>query len=398
MRHLRVLLVLAAVGVAVLVLLTAYVLLTPNTASVPPFPPGSSCGASPGPTISSTNLTPDLPASFAKGAIQAFGSNASSVILGGISYYDRNHLPYDSLPALGSFFPATWSATDLTAQTSRYFAEGGVFPVGWNGTAWLIAGQTTIANITGGSAISLEHGQITNLTSLVAPYFQQQGIWIAGWDGEGWLLGGNNSQGAVLVYLQGDSVTNLTSLLPDNGPSKWIQALAWNGSGWLVGGEGIFGAYANGRFTDLLPDSPFARGAILGMDWNGSAWLVGGSPVDLAFVRGTHVQAALSPSPISAGWVNSVIAVPGIGWIVSGGTDAGNVYAPLLAAVTSDGTSTTVIDESACLPGAFQGGWIQYGAPAAAFGPHDLLLVGEGGDNPTTFASHAAAVVLSVGA
>lgn len=392
MRLLRVVTIVVAVGAVVLVLLTAYLFL-PRTPSLT-LP---ACGAPAGFIFSSANVTPDLPRSFTNGAIQAFGSNASSVLFGGVSYYHRDHLPYDSLPALGSYSPATAATDDLTTQTSSYFYEGGVFPVGWNGSSWLIAGQTTIGNTTEGSAIALQDGHITNLTSLVAPYFQEQGIWIAGWNGEGWLLGGNNTQGAVLVYLHGDSVTNLGSLLPNNRPGDWIQALAWNGSGWLVGGQGIFGAYENGRFTNLLPQSPFTSGGVLSMDWNGSSWLVGGSPLALAYVYGTEVLAAPSPTNGTEGWVNSIVAVPGEGWIVSGGTDSGGQYGPLLATLSARAGTAHVVEDFSCLLGAFQGGWVQYGGWAPAFGSNAVLLVGQAGTDASTYASHSAAVLLSVG-
>jgi len=396
MRHLRAVTIAAAVGVAVLVVLTVYALSLGSSSTSATN--RSECGASPGPALSPANVTGDLPSSFAKGSIQAFGSNDSSGIFGGVSFYDRNREPFDSLPALGAFSPATSATQDLTNQTSGYFAEGGVFPVGWNGSGWLIAGQTTIGPITEGSAIALRDGQITNLTSLVAPYFQGEGIWIAGWNGTGWLLGGNNTQGAALVYLEGGTVTNLTALLPNNGPTDWVQGLAWNGTGWLVGGQGIFGALDGGRYTNLLPGSPFESGGVLAMDWNGSAWLVGGSPTGLAYVYGTEVRAGPSPSPNVGGWVNSVVADPSGGWIVSGGTYSDGLYSPFLAAVTANPAHAGVVDESSCLPGAFDGGWVQYGAWAPAFGPNALLLVGEGGTDPSTFTSHAAATVLTVGA
>ena len=393
MDHRRTWGVVAAVVVSALVLATGfYVFYRPNAS---PAARTSGCGPTPGPPLSSENLTGRLPTSFVNGSIQAFGSNDTSVIFGGVSFYDRNHLPYDSLPALGSFTPGTTVSRDLTAQTSAYFAEGGVFPVGWNGSAWLIAGQTTIGNTTEGSAISFQNGVFTNLTSLVAPYFQGQGIWIAGWNGEGWLLGGNSTEGAALVYLQGSSVVNLTSLIPDNAPGKWIQALAWNGSGWLVGGQGVFGAYEGGRFTNLLGESPFGTGGVLAMDWNGSAWLVGGSPLALAYVHGDEVEAAPSLGIVATGWANSVVALPGGDWLVAGGTDSGGGYAPFLTALNA--SAAVPIDEATCLPGAFAGGWVQYGTWAPAFGPHELLLVGEGGTDPSTFASHAAAAVLTVG-
>jgi hypothetical protein len=393
MRHARGIVVVTVAVVVLLVLVgVLYVLPQANVGSnAPP------CGATGDPAVSLTNITADLPSSFADGSIQAFGSNGTGVIFGGISYYDRNHEPFDSLPALGSFTPSTSTTRDLTPQTAPFFEEGGVFPVGWNGSAWLIAGQTTIGHLTVGSAISLQDGQVTNLTSRVAPFFHNEGIWIAGWDGVGWLLGGNNTQGASLVYLEGNSVTNLTPLLPNNAPGDWIQALAWNGSGWLVGGQGVFGSYESGRFTNLMPQSPFTTGGVLAMAWNGSAWLVGGSPLGLAFVRGEIVTSGPSLDNRTPGWVNAIVAVSGGGWIVSGGTFSGNVHAPFLDTVATAPSVDRVIGETACLPTAFEGGWVQYGADAAAFGPNAVLLVGEGGTDPLTGGSHAAAALLGVG-
>jgi hypothetical protein len=394
MRNPRRILILGSLAVAVLVVTAGYFLLSrPSAARAGP---SGACGAAGGPSLGSTNLSSALPGSFSTGAIQSFGSNDSTVIFGGVSYYDRNHDPFDSAPALSSYAPALGKDVDLTDSAAPYFDEGGVFPVGWNGSAWLVAGQTTIGNVTEGSAISLQAGRFTNLTPLVAPYFQQQGIWIAGWDGEGWLLGGNNSLGAVLVYLQGDTVTNLTSLLPNNGPADWIQALAWNGSGWLVGGQGIFGALHEGRFTNLLPESPFLTGAALAMGWNGSAWLVGGSPADLVYVQGGSEQPGPSLGVGSPSWVNSVVSLPDGGWLVSGGSEGAGQYAPLLAALPTGSPEGAAVDESACLPMSFHGGWIQYGTWAPAFGANELLLVGEGGTDPVTFESHAAAAVISV--
>ncbi len=395
MQRPRVLLAVAAVA-AVLVVVAAAVYLPSYLERGTPVS-GRPCGVAGGPSLSVSDLTATLPASFAHGSIQAFGSNSTAVVFGGVSYYDRGHLPYDSEPALSSYTPATSSTEDLTNETSTSFGGGGVFPVGWNGSAWLMAGQSTIGNVTEGSAASWESGRFTDLTPVVGPYFEDQGIWIAGWDGHGWLLGGNNTQGAVLVYLQGDTVTNLTSLLPDNVPTRWIQALAWNGTGWLVGGQGIFGSFEDGRYTNLLPASPFASGAALAMDWNGTAWLVGGSPTGLAYVRGGVVSAAPALAVGGDGWVNSVVAVPGKAWIVSGGSFAAGRYAPFLASVPMAAGPVVPVDESACLPSGFADGWVQYGAWAPAFGTGAILLVGEGGTDPQTFESHAAAAVLSVG-
>jgi hypothetical protein len=367
-------------------------------------PPGTAapqvldvCGAAGGAVLSSTDLASELPASFASGSIQSFGSNDTSVLFGGLSYYHRGAEPYDSLPALGTLSPGSGTSQDLTPRTSWYFDEGGVFPIGWNGTAWLVAGQTTVGGLTEGSAISLQNGQVTNLTPLVAPYFQQQGIWIAGWNGHGWLLGGNNSQGAALIYLQGGIVTNLTGLLPNNAPGNWIQMVAWNGSGWLVGGQGIFGAYEDGKFTNLFPQSPFAPGGVFAFDWNGSSWLAGGSPVGLALVHGDHVESVPSPIATGEGWVNSIVSLGGDSWMVSGGTTSSYGRAPFVALVSPTDLSDPVTNETGCLSAGFEGGFVQFSGWAPVFGARSLLFVGEKGTDAQTSSSQAAAEVLTIG-
>ena len=100
MRHTRIVVVVTAMTGVAFLLLAAYLLLlhTPLSASL-------FCGGSAGLVYTSTTITPDLPRSFTQGAIHAFVSSSIGVIFGGVSYYDWNHLAYDSLPALGSYSP-----------------------------------------------------------------------------------------------------------------------------------------------------------------------------------------------------------------------------------------------------------------------------------------------------
>ncbi|HEV2428407.1 MAG TPA: hypothetical protein VGV64_00970 [Thermoplasmata archaeon] len=354
------------------------------------------CAGSPGIVLGATNVTPQLPDSFSHGSVQAFGSNASSVVFGGVSYYAQHHQPFDSLPAIGVVTPSTPSGTDLTPVGGAYFDRGGVFPVVWNGSGWLLAGQTTIGGDSEGSAVSWTGDRFTNLTPEVGRYFLGEGIWIAGWDGHGWLLGGNSSRGAALVYLSGSTATDLTPLIPNNAPGDWVQMVGWNGTAWLVGGFGVFGTLSNGRFTDLLQASPFAEGGVYAIDWNGTSWLVGGSPAVVASLRGSTLGPPIPALVGASGWVNAIVALPGNGWIVAGGSYGPGRFDPF-AGIVLPGTSR-MIDASACLAGAFQGGWVQFGAAAPAFGDHAVLLVGEGGTDPRTYESHSAAVELRVGA
>lgn len=100
----------------------------------------------------------------------------------------------------------------------------------------------------------------------------------------------------------------------------------------------------------------------------------------------------------TSGWVNTILALPGGSWLVAGGFNGSRGYAPFLDAIAPGLGEGPALDEGACLAGAFNGGWVQYGAPAPAFGPEALMLVGNEGVNPLTLSSHAAAVLIDVGA
>lgn len=347
------------------------------------------------------DLTLSAGGAFSHGSIQAFGSNGTSVILGGLSEYHRGAVPFDSQPAAVELDPqaAPPVSENLTLLLSPYFEGGGIFPVVWNGSAWLIAGQTTVDNGSEGALVVLHGGSVTNRTSLVAPYFSGQGasagegIWIAGWDGSGWLLGGNSSAGAALVYLQGDHVQDLSALLPHNRPGDWIQMLAWNGTGWAVGGQGVFGTWYQDRYTDLLPSSPFRSGGVYALDWNGTAWWAGGAPAGLAEVEGERVVPGPALGPAFNGWVNTVLTTDR-GMLVAGGGYGAGGYVPQLALLEGDPHAPVTVDLSACLPAAFRGGWVQFGAPAPAYSPSCVLLVGQGGTDAMTLESHGAAVLV----
>ncbi|MDE1821421.1 MAG: hypothetical protein KGJ23_01050 [Euryarchaeota archaeon] len=363
-------------------------------------PQGGACATTSVGPLTVENETSVLGSSLATGSVQAFGANRTSVIFGGVSYYHRNGEPFDSLPAAEEVSPGPSSigpsSVDLTARLSPYFFEGGIFPVVWNGEEWLIAGQTTVDNESEGAAVLLQGDAITNLTGLVGPIFEGFGIWIAGWDGSGWLLGGNSSHGAALAYLANGRVVNLTGILPNNVPGDWVQMIAWNGTGWLVGGRGVFGALYQGRYTDLLPGSPFGPGGVYAFDWDGHEWLASGSPTAVVQVQGSSLLPGPVLPPAFRGWVNTLVHASGL-WIAAGGSyAAGGGYAPQLELLGGVQPGSSVVDLSRCLPGVFSGGWVQFGGAAPVLSSHSYLLVGEGGAVPGSFSSHAAAARLDL--
>lgn len=371
-------------------------------------PPSGVCygPTSSGVDLLGSNATGDLAGAFTTGSVQAFGSNSTSLIAGGVSSFVRGGLPYDTYPAAAAVPQNFGAGTNLTSLIAPYFVGGGVFPVGWNGTSWLVAGEATWGDLSVGAAVGYQDGRVTNLTGLVAPYFRatvpssDAGIFIAGWDGTGWLIGGNNSQGASLIYLQGDRVTDLTPSLPENGPNDWVQMLAWNGTGWLIGGEGILVSWYHGTFTDLFPASPFApSGGVFGFDWDGSRWLVGGTPTKTEYIQGDQETPGPSVPANFDAWINTVVYVPGQEplWVLGGGGyGPSQTHTSELAVANDSGTGGTAASLTNCLPGAFLGGWVQFGADASPTTPTVIGLVGEGGTDPSTGSSHGAMGLLTV--
>jgi hypothetical protein len=330
----------------------------------------------PGGTVDVADLTPQLGATFHPGAIQGFGTNATTILYAGISVWNR---PQElSWPELDRQLSGG-AIENLTPQVEASFHEGGVFGTVWNGSSWLISGESTWGNDSGGVLLSLEGGRWSNLTPLVRPYFRDGGVWAVGWNGSSWLLAGNSSGGSTLVSYRLGHLQDLTAVLPANRPGGWIQLLVWNGSSWMVGGKGAFGLLQGGRYTDLRTGTPFAGSGVFGADWNGTAWVVGGGPpAAIAIVRGSSVLASPALGPAFDAWVNSVVWTPS-GWLLAGkgfaGASGGST--PQLA-LWSGSSSATATDLSAYLPASFARGQVQFAAWAPPLGSRVLLLVGQG--------------------
>jgi hypothetical protein len=329
------------------------------------------------------DLTGLLGPTFHPGAIQGFGSNTSTVQFTGIGEYDK---PTDfSLPVLAQIQAGGSGpiGTNKTPVIEQYFRNGGTYGAAWNGTAWLLTGEATWGTRNVGTGIFMSGTSLTNLTPKIERYFPGEGVWIAAWNGTSWLIGGNSTSGAVLVSITGSVFTNLSGVLPTHSSNDWIQLLAWNGTSWLVGGHGIFGTLENGRYTNLLPQSPFVGNGVFAADWNGANWLVGGgAPASIVRLSGTSlIPAAPLPSDFRA-WVSAIVAFSG-GWLLVGqGTVNASVDTPAMAYWS--GSTGTMTDLTTLLPGSFQGGQPAFAGKSPLFGPSAILIAGWGGYNTVT--------------
>lgn len=344
------------------------------------------------------DATGDLGPVFHPGIVLGAASNASTTLLGGIGVYVRS--PEFSLPVLASFANGSFAhdtrdatVTNLTDEVANDFYEGGVYGIGWNGSAWLVAGQASWGGGNFGALVRLDGSRAINLTAELDGDFVGGGIFAMGWNGTAWLLGGNSSQGPVLVSFAGGKTTDLSSHLVTYDRLGWIQLLAWNGTAWLVGGEGVLGTWTGARYSNLWPSSPYGGEGVYSAGWNGTAWLLGGGAGRVEFLRG----GTLSPGPtLPSDFDQSVLLIDpiGEGWLVGGkGTSPGGGIAPELAWYA--GGSSAVRDLSGLLPSSFSGGEIQGGGPSPVLGPTSIVLVGEGGYQRTTGYGLGAMALLS---
>ncbi|HEV2450134.1 MAG TPA: hypothetical protein VGU43_07000, partial [Thermoplasmata archaeon] len=344
------------------------------------------------------NATYLLGPTFTHGAPQAFGFNATDALVTGVvGNPGPLTVPYALLGAFG-LGAAGSAAVNRSSEVATLFHGGDTLGVAWNGSSWLLTGEAAWGTDAGGAAAALTGGRWTNLTPLLGPYFGSRngGTWFDAWNGSSWLLGGSDQDGAALVALRGNSVTNLTALLPNNGPALWIQFLAWNGSAWLIGGQGIFGALRGTQYTNLLLGSPALGSGMFAAGWSGQRWLVGGgSPGWLEYLDGTTLTPAPTlPSSVSK-WVSTIVW-DGRGWFIGG---AGSTPTSFRTAqlLYLDPSSDRLVNLSAQLPSAFEGGQIQFAGPSPLTGLPAVLLLGQGGVGATTpygSASHGAAALI----
>jgi hypothetical protein len=327
--------------------------------------------------------TPALGPVFHPGVILAAASNATTTLLGGIGVYSQPtgySLPVFAAVRTG---PSGLVVENETAEVQSYFLDGGVYAIGWNGSAWLIGGQRSPGNVDDGALIALHNGTITNLTGMVATYFQGGGIWSVGWNGTTWLIGGNSSVEATLLAWNGGAVTDLSSEVIDHGSEPWVQMLRWSGAEWLVGGHGVFGLWTASGYVDLFPASPYQNGGVYSADWNGTAWLVGGDGRELVAVHGEGLTVATTLPP-EFDRLALMIVASADGWFIAGkGLGAEGLFAPELS-FWNGAPAVSPTDYSGSLPPSFQDGDIQGGVLAPEIGPRAVLMVGVGAYDPST--------------
>lgn len=323
---------------------------------------------------------------FQPGIVLGGASNSSESFLAGIGVYRA--ASDVSLPALAA---VRRSATGLnvsnaTAFAGGAFALGGVYAAGWNGSAWLVGGQSGATASNDGALVTSHDGRSwANLSAEVAPYFSGGGIWAVGWNGSAWLVGGNSSSGPVLVAFDGARFVDRTSVLAPHLRTAWVQLLAWNGVEWLIGGQGLFELLRGTQATDLYAGSPFAGRGEFTTLWTGSAWLVGGYADRLAVVALNGASSTVGlPSAWSDPLVTFVLPV-GDGYLVGGradGTSGG--YQPQLQYWAGPAGGDGWAPLTGEIPPSFGSGEFQAGFPAGELCAGCALLVGEGQYNRTT--------------
>ncbi len=360
-----------AFAVAAICLIAAWPNLFPSVAATPP-------------SVRVVGEDRALGTVFHPGVVLAGGSNSTASLLGGIGVYHRS--TDFSLPVLADVAsgPQGLTVVNRSADFARFFSEGGVYAIAWNGTGWLIGGQRSQGVKNEGALVSLYHGRITNLSGAVASAFRGGGIWAVAWNGTGWLVGGNSSAGPALVSWSANGARNLSSLPVSHGSDGWVQLLVWNGFEWLVGGEKVFGTLEGGQYRDLDPASPFLSSGEFAAAWTGSSWVVGGYGARLVWVRSGTVEAAPA---LPAGFDRFVtFVIPwGTGWLVGGrGTAPNGAYAPELLYWNGGESAGAYVDLSARLPSSFLQGEIQGAVPSPEIAAGAYLLVGEGAYDPGT--------------
>lgn len=399
-----------AIAVAALVTLSGLIVLY-RPGMVPlPLSPSAACTS----RITVEDSTPLLGTAFSAGAIWGSGGNNSSVLLGGTRAYVQS--TDFNVPALSEVTGSVSQAVgqNLSSLIAPYFVDGGVYSETWNGSAWLLGGQADFNGTPVPALVSWSDGTITNLTGQIASDFVQSapsqpwpdwGVWETDWNGSAWLVAGNGSRGAVLLSIEGDEITDLSPALAPSAQQGYITMLAWNGTGWIVGGYQVLESYADGRFANLLPASPFSGSGAFGADWNGTSWLIGGgSPTALAVLTGDRLtDGPAMPASFRNAWINDIVDVPSdewasgcSGWMIAGlGLVAPAHYSAALA-VWMPTLAPGVVDLTALLPASFAGGEVEDETWAPNLGTGVLLLSGQGHLNLDTGFSTGALATLDL--
>lgn len=344
---------------------------------------------------SMVNLTGDLGNAFDPGSIQAFGSNSSSILLSGVGYTDKTtQFSNASLLRLNSLQPGS-TGTELSRITADYFHNGTVFGTGWNGTAWLLTGETGFNGTSQAGVIAVEGSYIDNLTATIGHYFRDGGAWIDAWNGSGWLIGGNSDTAAVLVGYYHGEIINYTSALGPLPLHSWIQLIDFNSSAWLVGGHGVFGFLSSGHFTNMLSRTAFAFSGVYSAQFTGGRWIIGGGPpAGIQIISGNSVESAVSTPSFFNSWVNGICIYDNSYFIGGKGLHSNRFY-PALYKMSVSSSGISFQNLSSLLPSSFEGGQVQFMSTISFQNYTGILIAGQGNYNATTAFSTGALAFLT---
>jgi hypothetical protein len=342
------------------------------------------------------NLTSELGNTFSSGSIQSFSINESAILLAGVGYYNRStgyNLP--SLMKLNSTNPSA-IGEPMMSVAEKYFHNGTIFGSAWNGSAWMLTGESYNGVIDGGGAIIISGDVITNLTPQIEPYFNLGGAWFDAWNGTGWLIGGNNDKQAALVGLYHDKVINYTPLLGKLPMRSWIQLIVWNGTSWLIGGYQIFGFLTSGKYIDMLQKTEFLNSGVLAASFVNHRWYIGGGPpagIQVLYPNGT-TNTIQMPSYFNK-WVNGITCYKG--YFLVGGEAAPNSFeiCPALYAINISAKEEMFCNLTSLLPSSFKHGQIQFIAYIQFKGVSGVMIAGQGSYNTSTGYSKGALSLMS---
>lgn len=349
------------------------------------------------PAYTVVNLTSELGQYYQPGAIQAFGTNSTSILVSGISHYNK---PTDtSKPALVQLTSLENSSlgVSLSNITGKYFHDGSVFGTAWNGTSWLLTGEINSGPSGTGAVISVRGNNITNLTPVLGKYFRHGGAWFDAWNGSSWLIGGNCDKEASLVSYSHGEVKNYSSLLGNSGGNPWIQLIEWNGTSWLIGGFGVFGFLKNGVYSNMLGMTEFATSGVFTAYYDGTGWMIGGGkPAGLQIVHNNGSIETLALPSYFNNWVNAICKL-GSYYIIGGEAGIGpNRIAPALFAVNLTGKDPAFQNITSLLPGSFDYGLVQFMGDVQFEGANGILIAGQGNYDEVTGHSTGALALLSL--
>lgn len=153
----------------------------------------------------------------------------------------------------------------------------------------------------------------------------QVGIHAIGWDGTAWLIGGNTIRVVDNGFVPRPLLVKYTGTFTDVSHhldigDKIVDSVSWNGEYWLIGYSfheyGGLAKYDGQHFFEVpLPGEPLSL-RVTALDWNGEYWLLGSGyvghgyvlkydGVDITDVGSAHLSAVRSVTWVGDSWLLS---------------------------------------------------------------------------------------------